>query len=117
MAALPLTMTACPSSDDADTEIESPENENESPENESPENENEILRTRVAKTRTRAERTRTRTRTTRADRSDPRQGFLLAEREAQRLGPGVEELDLEEPVDDRPGLTDQLVHPLLDQCP
>ena len=41
MAALPLTMTACPSSDDADTEIESPENENESPENESPENENE----------------------------------------------------------------------------
>ena len=39
MAALPLTMTACPSSDDTDTEIESPENENESPENESPENE------------------------------------------------------------------------------
>jgi hypothetical protein len=41
MAALPLTMTACPSSDDADTEIEGPENENESPEVESPENESE----------------------------------------------------------------------------
>ena len=44
-------------------------------------------------------------------------GFRLAEREAQRLGAGIEELDLEESVDDRLGLTDQLVHPLLDQYP
>ena len=35
----------------------------------------------------------------------------------ERLGPGVEELDLEEPLDDRPGLTDQLVHPLPDRAP
>jgi hypothetical protein len=46
-----------------------------------------------------------------------RRGLRLAEREAQGLRPGVEELDLEEPLDDGPGLTDQLVHPLIDQRP
>src|SRR5918992_3156766 len=35
-----------------------------------------------------------------------------AERERERLDPRVQELDLELPIDDRPGLTDQLVHPL-----
>src|SRR5690242_21811986 len=40
-------------------------------------------------------------------------GPLLTEREAQRRGAGVEELDLERAVGDLPRLTDQLVQPRL----
>src|SRR5437016_4364626 len=38
---------------------------------------------------------------------------LSSEREHVRLDPGVEELDLEQPITDLRGLADQLIHPLV----
>src|SRR6267378_299361 len=38
---------------------------------------------------------------------------LSSEREHVRLDPGVEELDLEQPIADLPGLANQLIHPLV----
>jgi len=47
--------------------------------------------------------------------TDAGDAYRLAEREAEALGTGAEELDLKDPVDDRPRLTDQLVHPLIQE--
>ena len=46
--------------------------------------------------------------------SDSRDGEASAERERERLHAGIEELDLELPIDDRVRLSDQLIQPLLD---